>query len=154
MLILEQTMTTTAARLRQSRDLCASLVPLYAQARTLIRSARDLCLVHRRIRGGSDDADPTVDRLRKGDGEVNGGPSRSGSSPRPRPALVTQGEAVWQFLESRRGEMFCTQCIAGALFATKRIDRVILGAEGRGARRQYGPCAACGKERLLCGLTR
>ena len=71
-----------------------------------------------------------------------------------RPALVTQSEALWVFLTSHRGKMYCTQCIATALFATKRIDRAVLGAEGRGARRQYGTCAACGKERLLCGLIR
>jgi len=70
-----------------------------------------------------------------------------------RPAAVTQSEALWEFLTSHRGKMFCTQCIATALFATKRIDRAVLGAEGRGARRQYGTCASCGKERLLCGLT-
>ena len=71
-----------------------------------------------------------------------------------RPATVTQSEALWVFLTSHRGQMFCTQCIATALFATKRIDRAVLGAEGRGARRQYGTCASCGKERLLCGLMR
>ena len=70
-----------------------------------------------------------------------------------RPATLTQSEALWEFLTSRRGQMFCTQCIATALFATKRVDRAVLGAEGRGARRQYGTCASCGKERLLCGLT-
>jgi hypothetical protein len=82
--------------------------------------------------------------------QTDGGPARP--QPRQAPAL-TQNAALWQFLESRRGKMFCTQCIATALFATKRIDRAVLGAEGRGARRQYGTCASCGKERLLCGLT-
>jgi hypothetical protein len=67
---------------------------------------------------------------------------------------MTHNEAIWRFLESRRGEMFCTQCIANALLATKRIDRAVLGAEGRGAKRRHGPCAGCGKERLLCGLVR
>ena len=71
-----------------------------------------------------------------------------------RPAMVSQSEALWEFLTSHRGQMFCTQCVATALFATKRIDRAVIGAEGRGARRQYGTCASCGKERLLCGLTR
>jgi hypothetical protein len=71
-----------------------------------------------------------------------------------RPATLTQSEALWEFLTSRRGQMFCTQCIATALLATKRVDRAVLGAEGRGARRRYGTCASCGKERLLCGLTR
>ena len=69
----------------------------------------------------------------------------------PRPA-VPWNEAIWRFLETRRGEMFCTQCIATALSASKRIDRAILGAEGRGALRRYGTCVKCGKERLLCGL--
>jgi len=92
----------------------------------------------------------TVYRL--GEGTRDGHPSVA--PPRLRPALVTQSEALWKFLESRRGEMFCTQCISNALMATKRIDRAILSAEGRGARRQYGSCVICGKERLLCGLTR
>jgi hypothetical protein len=73
--------------------------------------------------------------------------------PQPRPGARNQNDALWHFLESHRGQMFCTQCIATALLATKRIDRAVLGAEGRGARRQYGTCASCGKERLLCGLS-
>lgn len=71
-----------------------------------------------------------------------------------RPIPSTLNAALWRFLEDHRDQMFCTQCIANALFATKRIDRAVLGAEGRGARRQYGACASCGKERLLCGLVR
>ncbi|HMH53709.1 MAG TPA: hypothetical protein VK548_25980 [Candidatus Acidoferrum sp.] len=78
----------------------------------------------------------------------------AGTRPPARPAVVTQSAALWEFLASHRGQMFCTQCIATALFATKRVDRAVLGAEGRGARRQYGTCSSCGKERLLCGLTR
>lgn len=74
------------------------------------------------------------------------------SSLRSRQAALTQNEAIWRFLEARRGEMFCTQCIAAALLATKRIDRAVLGAEGRGALRRYGTCVKCAKERLLCGL--
>jgi hypothetical protein len=82
------------------------------------------------------------------------GTSAAPAQPQTSPPPMTQHEAIWRFLESRRGEMFCTQCIANALLATKRIDRAILGAEGRGAKRQHGRCAACGKERLLCGLAR
>jgi hypothetical protein len=70
----------------------------------------------------------------------------------PAPPPMTHNQAIWRFLESRRGEMFCTRCIANALLATRRIDRAILGAEGRGARRVHGPCAGCGRGRLLCGL--
>ena len=80
--------------------------------------------------------------------QANGGPAHL----QPRPAVLSQNGALWKFLEDHRGKMFCTQCIATALFATKRIDRAVLGAEGRGARRQYGTCASCSKERLLCGL--
>jgi hypothetical protein len=80
------------------------------------------------------------------------GPDGAVATRPDRPVTVTQGEALWRFLTSHRGEMFCTQCIANALFATKRIDRAVIGAEGRGARRQYGVCASCRKERLLCGL--
>ena len=83
-------------------------------------------------------------------GNGNGAATRSPA----RPATVTQSQALWEFLTSHRGQMFCTQCIATALFATKRVDRAVLGAEGRGARRQYGTCSSCSKERLLCGLTR
>jgi hypothetical protein len=69
-----------------------------------------------------------------------------------RQAALTRREAIWRFLESRRGEMFCTECVANALQAARRIDRAILAVEGRGARRQYGRCSSCGKDRLLCGL--
>jgi hypothetical protein len=82
-------------------------------------------------------------------------PSRKDGAVATRPGhsvTVTQSAALWQFLTSHRGKMFCTQCIADALSATKRIDRAVIGAEGRGARRKYGVCASCGKERLLCGL--
>jgi hypothetical protein len=88
------------------------------------------------------------DHAARGNGDGAATPSPA------RPATSTQSEALWEFLTNRRGKMFCTQCIAKALFATKRVDRAVLGAEGRGARRQYGTCAACGKERLLCGLMR
>jgi hypothetical protein len=49
--------------------------------------------------------------------------------------------------------MFCTRCIVVALAFVNQIDRDLLKAEGRGARRSYGrPCSVCGKARLLCGL--
>ena len=84
---------------------------------------------------------------------------RASASPRvaslpTRLAALTHTEAIWQFLDAHRGEMFCTQCLATALCATKRIDRAVLGAEGRGALRRYGICVKCGKDRLLCGLAR
>ena len=62
------------------------------------------------------------------------------------------GEALWLFLESRRGDAFCSACLAAVLEAPRRIDRALMEAEGRGARRRYGPCATCGKDRLLAGL--
>jgi hypothetical protein len=62
-------------------------------------------------------------------------------------------EILWPFLESHRGQLFCTSCLAKALGVTGRLDRAVLGAEGRGAQRQYGSCSACGKTRLLCGLS-
>ena len=65
------------------------------------------------------------DQAARGDGAGTRSPAR--------PATTTQGEALWEFLTSRRGRMFCTQCIGTALFATKRIDRAVLGAEGRDA---------------------
>ena len=91
----------------------------------------------------------TTYRIRDKAPHTDGGPAH----PQPRPAALSQNGALWTFLETHRGQMFCTQCIATALHATKRIDRAMLGAEGRGARRRYGTCASCGKERLLCGLT-
>jgi hypothetical protein len=48
--------------------------------------------------------------------------------------------------------MFCTRCLANALLATNRIDRVVMTAEGRGAVRRHGDRASCGNHRLLGGL--
>lgn len=70
-------------------------------------------------------------------------------SPVPAPGIA---EALWQFLESHRQEMFCAACLAMALKATSRLDRALFVAEGRGARRRHGKCSICGKQRLLCGL--
>jgi hypothetical protein len=70
-------------------------------------------------------------------------------SPGATPSIA---EALWRFLERRRGEMFCAQCLTAAVATTGRLDRALLGAEGRGARRRHGRCSACGKDRLLCGL--
>lgn len=61
--------------------------------------------------------------------------------------------AVWRYLEAHRGQMFCTQCLARALGIARRLDRAVIAAEGRGARRRYAPCVLCGKDRLLCGLS-
>jgi hypothetical protein len=63
-----------------------------------------------------------------------------------------QQEAVWCFLNGHRGQMFCADCLGAQLGVTSRPDRVLFGAEGRGARRRHGPCAMCGKGRLLCGF--
>jgi hypothetical protein len=65
---------------------------------------------------------------------------------------ISVEEAVWVYLESRRGESFCSVCLAGALDTTRRIDRALMGVEGRGAWRHYAPCSMCGKDRLLTGL--
>jgi hypothetical protein len=35
-------------------------------------------------------------------------------------------DAIWRFLESRRGEMFCSRCIAVALALVNRIDLDLL----------------------------
>jgi hypothetical protein len=61
-------------------------------------------------------------------------------------------DTLWQFLAEHRGEMFCTACLSNSLNVTRRIDRAAMVVEGRGARRQYGACSECGKDRLLCGL--
>jgi transposase len=81
-----------------------------------------------------------------------------GASPRPpmaRAASVglTLRRALWEYLTQHRGEMYCTSCLAASLGATSRLDRAVFAAEGRGARRLYGRCPSCDKERLLCGLT-
>lgn len=73
-------------------------------------------------------------------------------APRRIPRQALDAETLWGFLEVRRGEMFCTACVASAIGATQRVDRVVIAAEGRGALRRHGRCAACGKDRLLCGL--
>jgi hypothetical protein len=75
---------------------------------------------------------------------------RKGTSARARPPELA--EALWQFLTEHRGEMFCTLCLTAALGVTRRIDRVLVVVEGRGARRQHRKCARCGQDRLLCGL--
>lgn len=71
-------------------------------------------------------------------------------STRPRPADLAH--VLWRFLTEHRGEMFCTLCLTLALGGTRRLDRVLLTTEGRGARRSHGRCSTCGKDRLLCGL--
>jgi hypothetical protein len=60
---------------------------------------------------------------------------------------------LWEFLEQHRGEMFCSHCLAKTLGVTGRLDRAVMVAEGRGARRQHRQCVTCGKDRLVCGLT-
>jgi hypothetical protein len=65
------------------------------------------------------------------------------AGPRGLPLAVSRGA---------RGEMFCTRCLANALLATNRIDRVVMTAEGRGAVRRHGDRASCGNHRLLGGL--
>jgi CRP-like cAMP-binding protein len=66
---------------------------------------------------------------------------------------VDKAEALWRFLEQRRGNMFCTPCLSTALGSHGRLDRAVISAEGRSARRVYGVCAMCGQPRLVCGLT-
>lgn len=70
----------------------------------------------------------------------------------PDQAPVPREQALWRFLDQHRGKLFCSSCIAEALGTSRRIDRALIAAEGRGARRQHGPCSECGKSRLLCGL--
>jgi hypothetical protein len=78
----------------------------------------------------------------------------SSIAPRPTTSLAAHVKALWRFLESRPGDRFCTRCLATAIGATGRIDRVVLELEGRGAERRHDRCSACNKERLLCGLGR
>jgi hypothetical protein len=61
-------------------------------------------------------------------------------------------DAIWLYLESRRGEAFCSVCLANALGISRRFDRALMAVEGRGAWRRFGPCPTCGKDRLLTGL--
>ena len=66
--------------------------------------------------------------------------------------LAPREGGLWDFLEQHRGKLFCSACVAVALGTSKRLDRALIAAEARGARRQHGPCSECGKGRLLCGL--
>ena len=77
----------------------------------------------------------------------------NGGAAQPEPTM-TRSDAVWQILQNRRGEMLCLMCISAAIGETRRIDRAVMVAEGRGALRRYGQCAGCGRDRLLCGLGR
>jgi hypothetical protein len=65
---------------------------------------------------------------------------------------VALDDAIWFYLESRRGEAFCSVCLANVLGISRRLDRTLIAVEGRGAWRHYGPCPTCGKDRLLTGL--
>src|SRR5262249_11454080 len=83
----------------------------------------------------------------------DGGSSVEASDGQPGAAAIQTPEAaLWQFLSLHRGQAFCAACLAAALGVTGRIDRAIMGAEGRGARRHHGPCGSCGKDRLTTGL--
>ena len=75
------------------------------------------------------------------------------TSAKPPSPPVDKSEALWRFLEQHRGNMFCTPCLSTALGTRGRLDRAVMGVEGRGARRFYGVCATCGRPRLVCGLT-
>jgi hypothetical protein len=97
MVSLTSTFAETRVHIARARELHEALAPILAQSRALVVRSRGLCRVfRRRISGGSD---------------------------LEAPVALTRNEAIWQFLEMHRGEMFCTQCIATALLATKRIDR-------------------------------
>jgi len=79
----------------------------------------------------------------------NGMPGATAAAPVPG---MSPGAAVWRYLEEHRGQMFCTQCLGRALGMTRRLDRAVITAEGRGARRRYSACQICRKDRLVCGL--
>jgi len=151
----EKTALITALIL--DRPMCLDCIATKAgmsgtEAEAIIRAIAAVLELHRepaRCRACGTSA-PVLSLERPGDDPV---------IPRPAPPqadrpLATSHEALWRFLESHRGEMFCTRCIASALGARGRLDRAILGAEGRGAQRRHGACSRCGKDRLLCGLTR
>jgi hypothetical protein len=59
---------------------------------------------------------------------------------------------ILQFLEQRRGQAFCSQCIAATLFVGKPVDYALRQLEGLGPRREHGVCSTCGKPRLVIGL--
>jgi hypothetical protein len=87
--------------------------------------------------------------VRIGPGPVDG---RSSSVAEPGTVPLRLQDVLWRFLESHRGDMFCTACLQAALGATTRLDRAMMSAEGRGARRAHTLCSSCGKDRLTCGL--
>jgi hypothetical protein len=67
-------------------------------------------------------------------------------------SAMTRSEAILRFLEQHRGEMFCADCLADALFPTKFVYSAIVQLEGAGTHRSEGRCSACGKRRLVSGV--
>ena len=148
--------------------LCAELARVIEQSRSLVEQSRRIALsayprIHP-ISGGSDAE--MITTVLGGAALCRVGPARcqaclgvktttyrlattNGAVRQP----VAQQDGLWQFLEQHRGQMFCTRCLAAALGATRRIDRVVIAAEGRGALRRHRKCSACGKDRLVCGLS-
>ncbi len=61
-------------------------------------------------------------------------------------------DVIVRFLEERRGDVFCADCITKHLFGGKNIDVAMRHLEGNGLRRHHGRCSACEKSRLVSGL--
>ena len=67
---------------------------------------------------------------------------------------MSLAETIIHFLTERRGQTFCTECIALKVRGARELaSSAILEAEGRGARRVHGRCSVCGKERLVAGVS-
>jgi hypothetical protein len=62
--------------------------------------------------------------------------------------LPTIRQNVLAFLAAHPGEAYCSGCVEAAIGATA-VDVAMREVEGHGVRRRQGPCAGCGKLRLV-----
>jgi len=60
---------------------------------------------------------------------------------------------ILRFLHENAGMAFCTRCISERVFDGRNIDVAMRHAEARGMKRHHGQCSACGKPRLVAGVS-
>lgn len=82
--------------------------------------------------------------------------SPASDAPRPRSDETTRRRvtqhAILRFLREHAGQAFCADCISTRVLGGKSIDVAMRHLEGNGVDRRHGPCAGCGKRRLLARL--
>lgn len=118
----------------------SGLSPARAEAGLKLISETFLIRHHHRCAGCFEGSPSFTFIGRLGVRSVPGGPKRN--------------QIILAFLERRRGERFCAECISGTLFARKSVDNSLRQLEGLGARRRHGICSMCGRPRLVSGLDR